>query len=198
MPLLHTVQQWDIVQEPIMDNPLQQLDFDHIFSAPYHTQSYGKLEVFNKYPKPTLTKLCENDPDNWDKYINQVLASYHETPHLATAETPFFLVYGWEQNLPLYQLLEPIQYFLGDPESGRLDLELHHLALAIAKKTLDENRFKDTKKTTDHPILKLVTGKLEKQTTWQIGSKMESWLQNCLYRVQWILHPYRKPSYQKN
>ena len=36
------------------------------------------------------------DPSNWDKYINQVLASYRVTHNLATAETPFFLVYGRE------------------------------------------------------------------------------------------------------
>ena len=34
-----------------------------------------------------------------------------------------------------------MQCFLGDPDSGKLHLETHRLALAIAKKTLDENRF---------------------------------------------------------
>ena len=53
-----------------MDQVLQQLGIDRIFSAPYHPQSNGKLEVFHKYLKPTLKKLCENDPANWDKYIN--------------------------------------------------------------------------------------------------------------------------------
>ena len=106
-----------------------------IFSGPYHPQSNGKLEVFHKYLKPTLKKLCENDPANWDKYINQVLASYRITPNLATAESPFFLVYSRDPNLPLHQLLEPMQCFLGDPDSGKLHLETHRLALAIAKKT---------------------------------------------------------------
>ena len=58
-----------------MDQVLQQLDIDHIFSTPYHCQSNGKLEVFHRYLKPTLKKLCEKDPSNWDKYINQVLTS---------------------------------------------------------------------------------------------------------------------------
>ena len=49
-----------------MDNVLQQLDIDHIFTAPYHPQSNGKLEVFQKYLKPTLKKLCEKDPNNWE------------------------------------------------------------------------------------------------------------------------------------
>ena len=40
-----------------------------------------------------------------------------------------------------------MQHFLGDPDSGKLHLEMHTLALAIAKKTLDENRFTATQKT---------------------------------------------------
>ena len=87
---------------------LQQLGIDKIFSAPYLPQSNGKLEVFHKYLKPTLKKLCEKDPSNWDKYLNQIHASYRVTPNLATAETPFFLVYRRDPNLPLHQLLEPM------------------------------------------------------------------------------------------
>ena len=69
------------------------------------------------------------------------------TPNPAMVETPFFLVYGRDPNLPLHQLLEPMQQFLGDPESGLLNLEVHHPGLAIAKKTLDENRFRTSQKT---------------------------------------------------
>ena len=93
----------------LMDQVLQQLGIDQIFTALYCTQSNGKLEVFHKYLKPTLKKLCEKDPSNWDKYINQVPASYRVTPNLATAEIPFFLVSGRDPKLPLHQLLEPIQ-----------------------------------------------------------------------------------------
>ena len=125
----------------LMDQVLQQLRIDRIFSAPYHPQSNGKLEVFHKYLKPTLKKLCEKDPANWDKYLNQVLTSYRITTNLATAEAPFLLIYGRDPNLPLHQLLEPMQCFLGYPDSGMLNLETHRLALAIAKKILDENRF---------------------------------------------------------
>ena len=97
--------------------------------------------------KPTLKKLCEKDPANWDKYLNQVLTSYRITPNLATTESPFFLVYGRNPYLPLHQLLEPMQHFLRDPNSGKLNMETHRLALAIAKKTLDINRFTATQKT---------------------------------------------------
>ena len=140
-----------------MDQVLEQLGIDRIFSTPYHPQSNGKLEVFHKYLKPTLKKLCEKDPANWDKYINQVLASYRITPNLATTESPFFLVYSRDPNLPLHQLLEPMQCFLGDPDSGKIHLETHRLALAIAKKTLDENRFTASQNTVsrDNPTFNI-------------------------------------------
>ena len=133
----------------LMDQVLKQLGIERIFSTPYHPQSNGKLEVFHKYLKPTLEKLCEKDPSNWDKYINQVLPSYRVTPNLATAETPFFLVYGRDPNLPLYQLLEHMQWFMGDPDLRMVNLEAHRLALAIAKKTMDENCFRTAQKTMD-------------------------------------------------
>ena len=72
-----------------MHQVLKQLGIERIFLAPYHPQSNGKLEVFHKYLKPILKKLYEKDPSNWDKYINQVLASYRVTPNLTRAETPF-------------------------------------------------------------------------------------------------------------
>ena len=104
----------------LMDQVLEHLGIICIFSAPYHPHSNGILEVFYKYLKPTLKKLCEKDAANWDKYINQVLTNYRVTLNLATAETPFFLVYGKEPNLPLH--LQPMQCFLGNPESGKRNL----------------------------------------------------------------------------
>ena len=40
-----------------------------------------------------------------------------------------------------------MQCFLGDPDSGKLNLKTHRLALAIAKKTPDENRSTAVQKT---------------------------------------------------
>ena len=44
----------------LIDQVLKQQGIERIFSAPCHPQSNGKLEVFHKYLKPTLRKLCEN------------------------------------------------------------------------------------------------------------------------------------------
>ena len=40
----------------LMDQVLQQLGIDNIFSAPYHPQSNGKLEVSKTYTSETLQK----------------------------------------------------------------------------------------------------------------------------------------------
>ena len=185
----------------LMDQVLKQLGIERIFSAPYHPQSNGKLEVFHKYLKPTLKKLCEKDPSNWDQYLNQVLASYRVTPNLATAEMPFFLVYGRDPNLPLHQLLEPMQWFLGHPDSGMLNLEAHRLALAIAKKTLDKNNFKTAQKTMDRtpPSFKIgdrVYLKNKQPSKWDLRCRLG-------YRIVWIEHngtlpTYREPGYWKS
>ena len=165
----------------LMDQVLQQPGIDRIFSAPYHPQSNGKLEVFHKYLKPTLKKLREKDSANWDKYINQVLASYRITPNLATTESPFFLVYGRDPNLPLHQLLEPMQCFLGDPDLGKLHLETHRLALAITKKPLDENRFTATQKTLSRDNLAFQVGdhvyfKNKQPGRWDLKWRPRYWI----------------------
>ena len=85
----------------LIDQVLQQLSIDCIFSAPYQPESNGKLEVFHKYLKPTLKKLCEKGPTNWDKYINQVLTNYRVTTNLATSETPFFS-HLWQRSKPTF------------------------------------------------------------------------------------------------
>ena len=54
-----------------------------------------------------------------------------------------------------------MQHFLGDPDSGKLNLENHHLTLAIAKKTLDENHFRNAQKNTDR-----------KPPTFQLGDRV--------------------------
>ena len=46
----------------IFDKVTRDLGIERIFSAPYHPQSNGKLETFHKFLKPTLKKMCAEDP----------------------------------------------------------------------------------------------------------------------------------------
>ena len=57
-----------------------------------------------------------------------------------------------ETQICPHKALEPIQCFLEDPDSRMLNLEAHRLALAITKKTLDENCFRTVQKTMDKQL----------------------------------------------
>ena len=130
----------------IFNRVTKDLGIERIFSAPYHPQSNGKLETFHKFLKPTLKKMCAEDQDNWDDYIEQVLGTYRGVPNLTTGESPFFLVYRRDGNQPLHQLLQPLTRFLGNPDLGLLCLDQHRLSLPIAKKYLDDHRFLTVKR----------------------------------------------------
>ena len=77
-----------------------------------------------------------------------------------------------------------MQHFLGDPDSRKLHLETHRLALAIAKKTLDENRFTATQKTVsrDNPTLKVGDHVCFKnKQPGKMGFEVETRILDCPY-----------------
>ena len=70
-----------------------------------------------------------------------------------------------------------MQQFLGDLDLGMLNLEAHRLALAIAKKTLDENHFRTAQRTTARQPPSFQIGDksiFQKQTAWHMGSQMKT------------------------
>ena len=65
-----------------------------------HPQTNGLVERFNRTLKQMLAKVVTRRGRNWDKVLGAVLFAYRSTPHQSTGETPFYLVYGREPNLP--------------------------------------------------------------------------------------------------
>ena len=66
--------------------------------------------------------------------LNQSASKLQDNTQPSYCRVPILLVYGRDPNLPLHQLLEPMQHFLGDPDSGKIHLETHSLALALQRK----------------------------------------------------------------
>ena len=74
-----------------------------------------------------------------------------------------------------------MQHFLGDPDSGKPHLETHRLALATAKKTLDEHRFTATQKTIsrDNPAFQVgdrVYFKNKQPSKWDLKWRPSYWI----------------------
>ena len=59
----------------VIDSLCEDHDIKHITASPYHPQSNGLIENFNGTLKVMIKKLVDDDPENWDKYINKPLSS---------------------------------------------------------------------------------------------------------------------------
>lgn len=75
----------------------------HKLSSPYHPQTNGLVERFNRTLCESLAKVSEQE-DEWDKHIESVLFAYRTTRHNTTRRTPFFMMYGREATLPIEDL----------------------------------------------------------------------------------------------
>lgn len=82
------------------------LSMKHLITSPYHPQCTGLVERFNGTLKSMLKRMCEENPEDWDRYLEPVLFAYREVPQDSTGFAPFELVYGRHVRGPLHILKE--------------------------------------------------------------------------------------------
>jgi hypothetical protein len=84
----------------LVDGLMKKFQIKHNLSTPYHPQTNGLVERFNKTLGESLAKL-EKEEGEWDKKISQVLFAYRTKRQESTKISPFYLVYGRNDKLPL-------------------------------------------------------------------------------------------------
>ena len=78
-----------------------------IRTTPYHPQTDGLVERFNKTLKSMLRKAAISEGKDWDKMVPYLLFAYREVEQVSSGFSPFELVYGWPVRGPLDVLKEP-------------------------------------------------------------------------------------------
>lgn len=70
-------------------------------TTPYHPSSNGLIERFNQTLQKMIRSYVDNNPKEWDTYIEILMAAYRSTIHPATGFSPNMMMMGREVNIPI-------------------------------------------------------------------------------------------------
>ncbi|XP_016300864.1 uncharacterized protein LOC107657336 [Sinocyclocheilus anshuiensis] len=74
-------------------------------TTPYHPAGNGQCERFNRTLHNLLRTLPGSRKRDWVSCLSQVIFCYNTTPHQVTGESPYYLMFGQEPQLPIDFLL---------------------------------------------------------------------------------------------
>lgn len=69
-------------------------EVDHRISSAYHPQTNGLDERFNQTLQNALTKVVNDDQNDWDEKIPSILFGYRTSKHASTGYSPFEVMFG--------------------------------------------------------------------------------------------------------
>lgn len=75
-------------------------------TSPYHPQSDGLIERFNRTLLSMLSLFVEDNQLNWDKLLPYVMLAYRSSVHASTSFTPYRVLFGQEIVLPVDIMLK--------------------------------------------------------------------------------------------
>ncbi len=107
------------------------LDFDHMFTSPYHPQGNGKLKAAHRFLKDCTWKWLQNHSLEWDEILPNAVAAYNFMPNQNSLDSPFFLLRGHNPITPLHKLLGVKRCHLGT-DVCHISLEALQCAWALA------------------------------------------------------------------
>ena len=116
---------------------LKGMGIEHRRTTPYHPQSNGKTERFNKTLKTMLKRLINGQRAHWEDQLGVALYAYRISTSTVTGHTPFMLQYCRPPRAPLTRLLDEDQ---SRTLGNRLQLQAE-LMQEAARATADSRRY---------------------------------------------------------
>ncbi|MCO5598190.1 hypothetical protein L7F22_052282 [Adiantum nelumboides] len=85
----------------LLDFLCAKMKIRHQHTTPYYLKCNGLNERFNGELVQILSKVTEHQGKNWDLELSSALWAYRTSVNTGTGITPFHLVYGKEELLPV-------------------------------------------------------------------------------------------------
>ena len=80
------------------------LEISHHTTSAYHPQTNSAAESFNREIIRYLKTMMETPDEDWECWLPTLMFSYNTRIHEATKQSPFFLTYAHEPNMPYFSL----------------------------------------------------------------------------------------------
>ena len=81
-------------ESAIIATVCQFLQIDKTRTTPYHPQSDGLIERFNRTLLQMLATCVDKHPFEWEEYVKEVCMAYNTSTQATTGYSPFFLMFG--------------------------------------------------------------------------------------------------------
>lgn len=76
--------------------------------SPFHSQSNGLIERFNRTIDAILKRRSIEEKKNWPDYLPATLFAYRSIKQATTGQSPFFLLYGYEPTTSFDNSVKPL------------------------------------------------------------------------------------------
>ena len=108
----------------------------HIRASPYHPETNGQAERFNRVLADSLALFVKKNQKDWDRYIPYVQFAYNTARSDSTQFSPFYLMHGREPRLPIDVAYDLPKNFVEDFDARFTE------ARGLVKQNLMEARLK--------------------------------------------------------